>query len=132
MTAARVFAALARSESGERAVASALAEVFPWARHLTAAERRDFAEELIAAVVVLALFVPLCISTGGNSGTQAATLVTRAMALGYAYRGELARAPQKVWLAFGTGYPIATAEHEVVVPQDARGAFVTTYEKVSR
>lgn len=40
-------------------------------------------EELIAAVVVLALFVPLCISTGGNSGTQAATLVTRAMALGY-------------------------------------------------
>ncbi len=40
-------------------------------------------EELIAAVVVLALFVPLCISTGGNSGTQAATLVTRAMALGF-------------------------------------------------
>lgn len=44
----------------------------------------EFFEELIAAVVVLALFVPLCISTGGNSGTQAATLVTRAMALGYA------------------------------------------------
>jgi len=43
----------------------------------------EFFEELIAAVVVLALFVPLCISTGGNSGTQAATLVTRAMALGY-------------------------------------------------
>jgi magnesium transporter len=40
-------------------------------------------EELIAAIVVLALFVPLCISTGGNSGTQAATLVTRAMALGF-------------------------------------------------
>ena len=45
-----MFAALARSESGERAVASALAEVFPWVRHLTAAERRDFAEELIAAL----------------------------------------------------------------------------------
>src|SRR6185312_17121872 len=28
------------------------------------------------------LFVPLCISTGGNSGSQAATLITRAMALG--------------------------------------------------
>ena len=50
MTAARVFAALARSESGERAVALALAEVFPWVHHLTAAERRDFAEELIAAL----------------------------------------------------------------------------------
>ncbi len=36
----------------------------------------------IAKHVVLSLFVPLCISTGGNSGTQAATLITRAIALG--------------------------------------------------
>ncbi len=36
----------------------------------------------IEAIVALALFVPLCISTGGNSGSQAATLITRAMALG--------------------------------------------------
>jgi magnesium transporter len=39
-------------------------------------------DEAINRVVVLALFVPLCISTGGNSGSQAATLITRAMALG--------------------------------------------------
>jgi magnesium transporter len=39
-------------------------------------------EEAIRAVVVLSLFIPLCISTGGNSGSQAATLITRAMALG--------------------------------------------------
>jgi magnesium transporter len=39
-------------------------------------------EEEIAKVVVLAMFVPLCISTGGNSGSQAATLITRALALG--------------------------------------------------
>jgi len=32
--------------------------------------------------VVLALFIPLIISSGGNSGSQAATLVIRAMALG--------------------------------------------------
>jgi magnesium transporter len=32
--------------------------------------------------VVLALFVPLIISSGGNSGSQATTLVIRAMALG--------------------------------------------------
>jgi magnesium transporter len=31
---------------------------------------------------VLMMFIPLCISTGGNSGSQAATLITRAMALG--------------------------------------------------
>jgi magnesium transporter len=39
-------------------------------------------EESIAAVLALSLFVPLCISTGGNSGSQAATLITRALALG--------------------------------------------------
>jgi magnesium transporter len=31
--------------------------------------------------VVLALFIPLIISSGGNSGSQAATLIVRAMAL---------------------------------------------------
>ena len=33
-------------------------------------------------IPVLMLLIPLCISTGGNSGSQAATLITRAMALG--------------------------------------------------
>src|SRR5213079_2337593 len=36
----------------------------------------------IARAVVLALFVPLIISSGGNSGSQASTLVVRALALG--------------------------------------------------
>jgi magnesium transporter len=36
----------------------------------------------IEKAVVLALFVPLIISSGGNSGSQASTLVIRAMALG--------------------------------------------------
>jgi magnesium transporter len=39
-------------------------------------------ERDIARAVVLALFVPLIISSGGNSGSQASTLVIRAMALG--------------------------------------------------
>jgi magnesium transporter len=39
-------------------------------------------EASIARAVVLALFVPLIISSGGNSGSQATTLVIRAMALG--------------------------------------------------
>jgi magnesium transporter len=41
-----------------------------------------FFEESIARLVVLSLFIPLCLSTGGNSGSQAATLITRALALG--------------------------------------------------
>jgi magnesium transporter len=36
----------------------------------------------LASAVFLVLFLPLIISSGGNSGTQAATLVIRAMALG--------------------------------------------------
>jgi magnesium transporter len=36
----------------------------------------------IARAVVLALFIPLIISSGGNSGSQASTLVIRALALG--------------------------------------------------
>jgi len=39
-------------------------------------------EDQIARAVILALFVPLIISSGGNSGSQASTLVIRAMALG--------------------------------------------------
>jgi len=48
---------------------------------LTATAMSYFEEE-ISKAVVLALFVPLIISSGGNSGSQAATLIIRAMALG--------------------------------------------------
>ncbi len=42
----------------------------------------SFFEDEIAKAVVLALFLPLIISSGGNSGSQATTLIIRAMALG--------------------------------------------------
>jgi magnesium transporter len=48
---------------------------------MTAATMGYFEQE-IASAVVLALFVPLVISSGGNSGGQATTLVIRAMSLG--------------------------------------------------
>jgi magnesium transporter len=41
-----------------------------------------FFQDSLAKAVVLALFVPLIISSGGNSGSQAATLIIRALALG--------------------------------------------------
>jgi magnesium transporter len=41
-----------------------------------------FFEDEIAKAVVLALFLPLIISSGGNSGSQATSLVIQAMALG--------------------------------------------------
>jgi len=48
---------------------------------LTATAMSYFEDE-IAKAVVLALFVPLIISSGGNSGSQASTLIIRALALG--------------------------------------------------
>lgn len=48
---------------------------------LTATAMGYFQNE-IAKAVVLALFIPLIISSGGNSGSQASTLIIRAMALG--------------------------------------------------
>ena len=41
-----------------------------------------FFENQIEKAVVLALFIPLIISSGGNSGSQAATLIIRALAIG--------------------------------------------------
>ena len=48
---------------------------------LTATAMSYFEDE-IAKAVVLALFVPLIISSGGNAGSQATSLVIRAMAIG--------------------------------------------------
>lgn len=41
----------------------------------------SFFEDQLAKAVVLAFFVPLIISSGGNTGSQATTLITRALAL---------------------------------------------------
>jgi magnesium transporter len=54
---------------------------------LTATAMAAFEDE-IARAVVLALFVPLIISSGGNSGSQAATLVIRALAVGELALGD--------------------------------------------
>ncbi len=48
---------------------------------LTASAMQFFQHEIEAATV-LALFIPLIMSSGGNSGSQASTLIIQAMALG--------------------------------------------------
>jgi magnesium transporter len=48
---------------------------------LTASAMTHFEEELSKAMV-LSLFIPLILSSGGNSGSQAASLIIRAIALG--------------------------------------------------
>lgn len=54
----------------------------------------QFFEETLEQVVTLALFIPLLIDTGGNSGAQASTAVVRAMAIGEVRLSDL---PRIVW-----------------------------------
>lgn len=48
-------------------------------------------EATLEQVTALSLFVPLLIGTGGNTGNQAATTVTRALALGDVHSGDVVR-----------------------------------------
>lgn len=50
VTASRLLAALSRSEDGRRAATAAVTEVYPWSRHLPAAERAAFTADLTGAL----------------------------------------------------------------------------------
>jgi magnesium transporter len=65
----------------------------------------QYFEETLDTVVTLALFVPLLIGTGGNSGAQAATAVIRAMALDEVRFGDL---PLVVWREARVGVLLGT------------------------
>jgi magnesium transporter len=62
--------------------------VFLFLGEMLTATAMGFFEMEIARAVVLALFVPLIISSGGNSGSQASTLVIRALAIGEVTLGD--------------------------------------------
>jgi magnesium transporter len=54
----------------------------------TATAMRGY-EDALKQAVVLTLFIPLIISSGGNSGSQSATLITRALAVGHVALGDV-------------------------------------------
>jgi magnesium transporter len=86
---------------------------------LTATAMSQFEDE-IAKAVILALFVPLIISSGGNSGSQASTLVIRAMALGEVELRDVFRVLRRelgAGLAMGTGLGIIGFTRVVVWQQ---------------
>lgn len=65
----------------------------------------DAFEETLAAAVVLSLFIPLLTGTGGNTGNQAATTVTRALALGDVRKRDIA---QVMWRELRVGLFLGT------------------------
>ena len=60
----------------------------------------DVFEDRLNEVVVLALFIPLLTGTGGNTGNQAATTVTRALAVGSVRVRDL---PRIIWRELRVG-----------------------------
>jgi magnesium transporter len=88
-------------------------------------------EEAINEIVVLALFVPLCISTGGNSGSQAATLITRALALGQVTHRHLFRVLRhELMMGLALGLTLGTIGfmRGSFTPEDVRGNITKSRE----
>ena len=78
---------------------------------LTATAMEDYNSEIEKAVI-LAMFLPLIISSGGNSGSQATTLIIRAMALGEVASARLVSCrPQGI--AVGTFTRLNSWNHRV-------------------
>ena len=75
---------------------------------LTATAMQGYNSEIEKAAI-LAMFLPLIISSGGNSGSQATTLVIRAMALGELGLGDWWRVVRKELLSgFSLGLVLGT------------------------
>ncbi|RJN32581.1 magnesium transporter [Nesterenkonia natronophila] len=76
----------------------------------------EFFEETLESMVVLALFIPLLIDTGGNAGSQAASAMIRALAVGEVRFRDLPRIlwrEARVGVLLGVmlaaiGFPIAS------------------------
>jgi magnesium transporter len=104
-----------------------------------------FFQKALDEVTILALFLPLIISSGGNSGSQASTLVIRAMALGevraadwwLVFRREIAigivlgtilgvvaSIRVLVWGAAGAYHHIHGGEHYVLIGLTVAGSLV--------
>lgn len=67
-------------------------------------------ESQLASVIALAFFVPLIIGTGGNAGTQASTLVIRALAMGeLTFRDLITVIWREIRLSLALGMALASA-----------------------
>jgi magnesium transporter len=89
---------------------------------LTANVMRHYESE-IAALIDLVIFVPLIISSGGNSGSQSSSLIIRALALGHISPGDWVRVmwrELRVGIALGFLLSIVGFARTVVLGQSAQ------------
>jgi magnesium transporter len=93
----------------------------------------EFFEAELEQVVALALFIPLLLGTGGNSGAQATTTVVRAMALGEVRLRDLPRVVgRELQVGVMLGVLLATLAAPLVAwIYDARLALVVSLTLVS-
>ena len=61
----------------------------------------DYYSNAIESAVILSVFVPLIMASGGNTGSQAATLITRAMALGEIRQRDVLRVFKREFIVSG-------------------------------
>lgn len=67
-------------------------------------------EDVLEQVIALAFFIPLLIDTGGNSGSQASTMVTRALAVGeVSFRHFFTIVWREARVSFALGLTMAVA-----------------------
>ncbi len=66
----------------------------------------DVFEDTLAQAVILSLFIPLLTGTGGNTGNQAATTVTRALALNDVHKRDIV---QVMWRELRVGLMLGAA-----------------------
>lgn len=86
-------------------------------------------EGQIARAVVLAVFIPLIISSGGNSGSQATTLIIRAMALAEIQLGDWWRvARREVLSGLVLGFALASIGFlRIIIWQEVSHAYGPHY-----
>jgi len=111
--------------AGLGALAFALWRAFPEAMR-TGDDKADLVYQIgVVVLVSTALLRGLRGSIGQHLKYVAIwSGIIAVLALGYAYRAELAEVPQRLKLAFNVGTPMAVGERTLVVPQGEGGHYV--------
>ncbi|MFT5423146.1 MAG: magnesium transporter [Phycisphaerales bacterium] len=88
----------------------------------------SFFEEELSKAMILSVFIPLIISSGGNTGTQAASLLVRAIALGeVTFANWMKVASKELLSGLVLGSVLGLLGVGVVLGLDATGLLVTEH-----